>query len=136
LAPKSADNNTPNPMGATAATQIEQLWAQYYTPSISNVTAAALQIKIWEIVDAAVNNGTFKLDSVDGGDSAAVYSALTAMDTFLASNPNAPVAHLEAVTGSGQDYVIPCVPEAGATAAMVGLALAGLGLVRRKYRIA
>ena len=135
LAPKSANDTTPNPMGASTALQIEQLWQQYYSPSISNVNAAALQIEIWQLVDAAVNNGTFSLLSVDGGDSAAVYTALSGMNTFLANNPSAPAADLVAVTGrAGQDYVIPnpSVPEGGATVAMLGGALLGLAVLRRR----
>ena len=134
LAPKSANDTTPNPMGASTALKIEQLWKQYYSPGISNINAAALQIEIWMLVDAAVNNGTFSLISVDGGDSAAVYAALTGMSTFLSNNPNAPAADLIALTGRGQDYVVPntSVPESGATVAMLGAALLGLAVVYRR----
>jgi len=132
-APKSANNSSANPMGASAAKQIEQLWKQYYTAGISNVYAAALQIKIWQIVDNAVSNGSFSLLSVDGGDSAAVYLTLTAMDNFLLNNPNAPTANLVAVTGSGQDYVIPNVPESGVTVLLLGVVFAGLAALRRRF---
>jgi hypothetical protein len=135
LAPKP-----PGPMGATAALQIEQLWQQYYSPAISNINAAALQIKIWQIVDAAVAGGTFQLNSVDAN-SAAVYSQLAAMTNFLSSNPNAAAASLAAVTGAnGQDYVIQDgrptshrVPDEGATFALLAVALAGLVAMRRKF---
>ncbi len=131
LAPKSATNSSPNPMGASAALQIEQLWAQYYNPAISNITAAALQIKIWQIVDLAVTNGTFSLISIDGADSASVYNAITGMDTFLGSNPNAPAADLVALTGPGQDYVVQRVPDGGTTVFLLGLAFLALALVRK-----
>ncbi len=123
-------------MGATAALEISQLWTQYYTSSISNSTAAALQIEIWKIVDAAVTNGTFHLDSIDGGDSATVLSTMSAMDAFLASNPGAAAANLVAVTGPGQDYVILSpAPDSGATAALLGCTFLGLvGLRRRSAR--
>ena len=133
-APKSANNNTPNPMGASTALQIEQLWQQYYTTGISNVNAAALQIKIWELVDLAVDNGTFSLLSIDGGDSAAVYAAITDMGNFLTSNPNAVAANLVAVTGAGQDYVIPSVPDNGETLILLGIALIGVGVARHKFK--
>ncbi len=136
-APKSANNSsTVVPMGATAALEISQLWTQYYTSSISNSTAAALQIEIWKIVDAAVTNGTFHLDSIDGGDSATVLSTMSAMDAFLASNPGAAAANLVAVTGPGQDYVILSpAPDSGATAALLGCTFLGLvGLRRRSAR--
>lgn len=132
-APKSANDNTPNPMGASTALKIEQLWQQYYTPSISNVNAAALQIEIWQLVDLAVSNGTFQLISIDGGDSAAVWAAISDMNNFLNSNPNAPAASLIAATSrGGQDYVFQSVPEGGITAFFLGLSLLGLGLKRKK----
>lgn len=133
-APKSANNTTPNPMGAITALQIQQLWQQYYTPGISNVNAAALQIKIWQLVDLAVDNGTFSLISVDGGSSAAVTAAIDGMTSFLSQNPDAAAANLVAVTGSGQDYVIPSVPDSGATVVLLGVALLGLGLAQTKFR--
>lgn len=134
-APKSANNTTPNPMGAPTALKIQQLWQQYYTPGISNVNAAALQIQIWQLVDLAVDNGTFQLLSVDGGDSAAVMAAISDMSNFLASNPNAPAANLVAVTGAGQDYVIPSVPDNGATVILLGVALLGIGFAQTKFRL-
>ena len=134
-APKSANNTTPNPMGASTALQIEQLWQQYYTPGISNVNAAALQIKIWELVDLAVDNGTFSLIAVDGASSAAVYTAIDGMTAFLSQNPTATAANLVAVTGAGQDYVIPSVPDSGATVILLGVALLGVGLAQAKFRL-
>jgi len=129
----SAAPKPPGPMGAAAATQIEQLWSQFFTPSISNINAAALQLEIWTIVDNAVSGGTFHLDSIDH-DSVAVLAEMATMNTFLANNPNAPTADLIAVTGAGQDYVIPNVPEGGSTIALLGLALAGMVWLRRKIR--
>jgi hypothetical protein len=134
-APKSANNtSTVVPMGATAALEISQLWTHYYSTSISNSTAAALQIEIWKIVDAAVTNGTFHLDSIDGGDSATVLSTMSAMEAFLASNPSAAAANLVAVTGPGQDYVILApAPDSAATAALIGGAFLGLVGMRRRF---
>jgi len=133
-APKSANDTTPNPMGASTALKIEQLWQQYYTPNISKVNAAALQIEIWQLVDLAVSNGTFQLLSIDGGDAAAVYAAIADMNNFLNSNPNAPAANLIAATGRGQDYVFQSVPDSGTTAFLLGFSLLGFGLLQRKVR--
>ena len=121
-------------MGALAALKIEQLWQQYYTSGISNVTAAALQIKIWQLVDQVVNNGTFLLISIDS-DSAGVMSAMTQMDSFLTDHPDAAAANLVAVTGAGQDYVIQKVPDGGATALLLGLVLVGFGIGRPKSKV-
>ncbi|HEY4300855.1 MAG TPA: VPDSG-CTERM sorting domain-containing protein [Candidatus Didemnitutus sp.] len=128
LAPKAALSG----MGTTAATQIEQLWAAYYTPSISNVNAAALQIEIWTIVDNAIYGGTnFKLDLVDNS-ATDVTNAINSMANFLTTNQGAATADLIAVTGPGQDYVIARVPDGGVTLSMLGLGLVGLLAFRRK----
>jgi hypothetical protein len=127
-APKPAVGSTPNPMGVTTATEIEQLWQNYYTPGISNNTAAALQIEIWKLVDAAVTTGTFTLNSAPS----AVLSTLSSMQTWLAANPHAPTANLIAVTGPGQDYVIPLVPDGGSTLVLLGLGFIGLMAFRKK----
>lgn len=133
VGPKDPTGSGMTGMGAGSAQQIEQLWLHYYSPTISNVNAAALQIKIWQIVDGAEPGGTFGLVSVDN-DSAAVYTTLTNMTTFLATNPSAPSAQLRAVSGpNGQDYVVVSTPDSGATAVLLGFALLGLAAVRRKF---
>jgi hypothetical protein len=121
-APKSTTGSTPNPMGATTATEIAQLWKNYYTPTISNDTAAALQIEIWKLVDAAVTTGTFSLNYAPSG----VLSTLSTMQTWLAGNPNAPLANMLALTGPGQDYAVDPVPDGGSTVALLGLGFIGL----------
>jgi len=123
----------PGPMGTTAANKIEQLWAHYYSSGpVSNITAAALQLEIWQLVDFGVSGGTtFHLDSIDH-DSAAVLSLMADMSHFLDTNPDAPKANLIAVTGSGQDYVIQSIPDGGTTVALFGLGLACLVGFRRK----
>jgi hypothetical protein len=130
-APKSATGSTPNPMGATTATEIGQLWKNYLTPSISNDTAAALQIEIWDLVAAAVApNGTFTLNYAPSS----VLSTLSTMQTWLANNPDAPTANMLALTGPGQDYAIDPVPDGGSTVALLGLGLIGLIAFRKKFQ--
>lgn len=123
----------PGPMGLVAATEIKQLWQQYYTGPLDKITAAALQLEIWMLVDMGVSHGTtFHLDSIDH-DSAAVLAKMTAMSNFLLTNPHAAQASLIAVTGRGQDYVIRgTVPDGGATVALLGLGLIGLIACRKK----
>jgi hypothetical protein len=109
-------------MGSAKATEIEQLWGQYYSPNISNENAAGLQIAIWEIVGGS----DFQLKSgIDYGASD--------MLAWVNSHQDAPVVSLIAVTGPGQDYVIPCVPDSGETAALLSMGLAGIGLMRSKF---
>ena len=112
-------------MGTTKALEIEQLWAKYFTPTINNQDAAGLQIAIWEIVGGA----NFQLKSgIDYG--------AGNMLSWLYKNPSAPAANLLAVTGPGQDYVIPCgpgVPDAGQTAGLLGIGMAAVAWMQSRF---
>jgi hypothetical protein len=118
------------PMGAATALKIEQLWAQYYSVGMSGQNAAGLQIAIWDLVGGA----NFQLDSspdYGAGD----------MLAWVNNNPTASAADLIAVTGPGQDYVIPngpniphfSVPDGGTTALLLGMGLISLIIMRSKY---
>lgn len=123
-------------MGSLAATYIEKLWTQLYSPTMNNATAAQLQIAIWDVIAAdpasKLNNVTF---TVNGND----YGGLNAMLAVEGDTTTVP-ANLMAVSGpSGQDYVIPnsgggggSVPDGGTTVMMLGGALCGLACMRRK----
>lgn len=108
-------------MDQPTAIKIEELWANYYAPGMSAENAAGLQIAIWELVGA----GTFSLVNP-----AADYGAGTMLGS-LGTFSGQP-ADLIALTGPGQDYVVP-VPDSGTTVALLGLALCGLGAVRRRF---
>jgi len=117
------------PMGDATAKKIEQLWAKFYSPNISNENAAGLQIAIWELVDAAVSGGIFSLWSYDYGASA--------MIAWVNANSNAAAADLTAlVNGRGQDYIVQKVPDGGTSVALLGLSFVGLLALRRKFRTA
>lgn len=97
--PKVADG-----MGSATALQIEQLWQQYYSNSMSASAAAGLQIAIWDLVSAAIGPQTgdaswFTLNSSND------YGAST-MITWVDAHSAAAAANLYAVSGNGQDYVI------------------------------
>ena len=113
------------PMGTVKATEIEQLWAKYYSASMSPQNAAGLQVAIWEVVGSTTpaDPNYFKVNGSDYGASL--------MLTWVNNNPGAPTANLLAVTGPGQDYVIP-VPDGGTTVMLLGEALCGLFIIRRK----
>jgi hypothetical protein len=121
LGPKNPDG----PMGTVKATEIEQLWAKYYSASMSPQNAAGLQVAIWEVVGSTTpaDPNYFKVNGSDYGASL--------MLTWVNNNPGAPTANLLAVTGPGQDYVIP-VPDGGTTLMLLGEALCGLFIIRRK----
>lgn len=108
-------------MGAATALKIEQLWFEYYSHNMSSQNAAGLQIAIWELVGGS----NFQLDSAPD------YGAGTMLN-WLNNNPTATAANLIAVTGPGQDYVIPTVPDGGQTMLLLGVGLAGLAAMRSK----
>ncbi len=118
-------------MGDAKALQIEQLWQKYYAHDMSNQDAAGLQIAIWEIVGGA----DFHLDSAPD------YGAGD-MLAWVDSNPDAVAGNLIAVTGLGQDYVIPGlpgggqgrdVPDGGQTMLLLGAGLGGLAVMRSRF---
>ena len=128
------------PMNLGTATQIEQLWAHVFSPTMGNSAAAGLQIAIWELVTGqgnTGNTGTFSL--LSGND----YGA-SGLLSWLSSNPNAPTADLVGLTGNGQDYVIPSghssdlvpsVPDSGTTIILLGVTFLGLIIGQRKLRL-
>ena len=115
----SAPVSSVGPMGSTAATDIEKLWAAYYSPSMSSLDAAALQVAIWE--DMANNSGgntggSYTL-SVSGNDPVTGDAS-----TMLDSLPDLTAeANLIALVDDGQGYVV--VPEP----TTAGCFLLGLG---------
>jgi hypothetical protein len=126
----NAPDPSAGPMGATAASNIEKLWAAYYAAAVvdrSGVEAAALQVAIWEQV--ALGDGGYTV-TVSGNNAV---TSLAATMTGNLVNLTAKADLQALVSPSGQNYVVP-VPEpttmvAGAGA--LGLALLGMGRARR-----
>jgi len=109
------------PMGSTAATDIEKLWAAYYSPSMDSQDAAALQVAIWE--DIAVNATTPYTLTVSGNDP--VTTEATAMIANLVNlSAQADLVGLVGPNGpSGEQSYVVAVPEPTAA----GCFLLGLG---------
>lgn len=120
-APKPANNN----MGPTVALYIQRLWGSYYSPGMSAQDAAGLQIAIWELVDP---NG-FNLANGESD-----YGASSFINTVTAPDYSGSVASLVALSGGGQDYVVPSVPDGGMTLCLFGMGLLGLAAARRQFR--
>jgi hypothetical protein len=132
-----APDTPAGPMGAATAINIEKLWAAYYTTAQSSgVTAAALQLAIWETEGGGqlLGNGAPGYTVTSSGPSSV--TSLTA--TMLATLPSlTATADLEAIVSpTGQSYVI-AVPE---TTTMIAGALLllplGISMLRilRRYR--
>jgi len=121
------------PMGAVSAANIERLWEKYYLPTMSATDAAALQLAIWNQTALGVGNYSWSFTAA-----LAVTQMYGTMNTWLAANPSAARANLTALVSlNNQAFVVEgfvdqTVPDGGATAAMLGLSILGLGLVIRR----
>ena len=108
-----------SPMGAGVATDIEKLWAAYYSPTMYNQDAAALQVAIWEDI-AAANVNTYTI-TVSGNDPVTTEAA-TMLDNLGNLSVEADLVGL--VSPDGQSYVV-AVPEP----TTAGCFLLGLGVL-------
>jgi hypothetical protein len=116
-APKNGNGG--GSMGADTANAIRDLWALYYSPSMSATNAAGLQIAIWMLVGGSKFHVTN-----DYGASVLIAS----LSTYTG-----PGANLIGLSGPGQDYVVPLnpVPDGGATVTLLGAALVALTIGAR-----
>src|SRR5438132_1312671 len=87
-------------LSASRATEISDLWAMFYSPNMTTNKAAGLQLAIWEIV----GGNDFTVIGKDYGSG----SMLAALQNY-----SGPGANLIALTGPGQDYVVPTPPGQG-----------------------
>ena len=116
------------PMGPSAASDIEKLWAAYYSSSMndaSGVTAAALQVAIWE--DIGAKAGTYSLTVSDN--SSVTTEAAVMLNSLSSLTATADLVGL--VSQDGQNYVV-AVPE---PATMIAGALLLLPLGASTLRI-
>jgi hypothetical protein len=119
----------PATLNAATALDIEDLWAEFYSPTMTSPQAAGLQIAIWELVSAnAIAN-----DGLPIGDAFSLVSPNdygASADIASLATYHGPAAHLIALTGPGQDYVVDPVPDGGGTLMMLALTLSALVLAR------
>ncbi|MGA2686064.1 MAG: hypothetical protein ABSF51_13535 [Verrucomicrobiota bacterium] len=133
-----APDTPAGPMGAPTAIAIEKLWAKYFTAAQadnSGVTAAALQVAIWEAEGGGqlLGNGSpgYTVTESDGaGVSALVATMLGALPSLTAE------ADLVAIVSpDGQSYVV-AVPEAttviAGTLLLLPLGASTLRILRRQ----
>lgn len=128
-APKS-----PGTMNAHMATAIGDLWAEYYSPTMSSPSAAGLQIAIWELVssNAVANNGLSPSQAFSLAPGQDDYGA--AQDIASLATYSGPSANVIGLTGPGQDYVVDppasAVPDNGGTILMLAAAFGAMVLVK------
>ena len=116
------------PMGAIAADKISRLWAMAYSPTLSPLNAAALQLAIWEVV----GGDYFKWNDPTPYVFDVYEEAQALLNRLPGQTTKADLVALKSVDQRGQDYVVARVPDGGATAALLGLGLLGLSFARCK----
>jgi hypothetical protein len=123
------------PMGAAAATELSQLYAQDLGGVNSNLTAAEFQVAVWDIIYGQQYLSLMDLDvsNINGSDHQyqmtmgnTIAAAAASLLSGLKSSPTASVAALE--NGQDQDQLI-SVPVPLPSTALTGCALfGGLGI--------
>jgi len=118
----------PGQLNAATAKDIEDLWAEYYSPTMSSPSAAGLQIAIWELVSA----NAVAIDGLPADDAFSIngYDYGASVDIASLATYDGPAANLIAVTGPGQDFVFGA-PDGGETFFMLALTVSALVLARR-----
>jgi hypothetical protein len=131
MVPLADAPKAPGTLDSAVAADIGDLWAEYYSPTMSPSSAAGLQIAIWELVssNAVANDGLPAADafSLDGDNDYGAAGDIASLAAYTG-----PEANLIALTGPGQDYVIDPVPtpDGGMTFDLLVLTLGALALVR------
>jgi D-serine deaminase-like pyridoxal phosphate-dependent protein len=110
-------------MGLAAATDIEKLWAAYYSPSMNNQDAAALQVAVWE--DVAAKVGTYSITLSDNDP--VTTEATTMLDSLGSLTVQADLQDL--VSPDGQNYVVPFDVSSVPEPVSAGVLLLGLGVL-------
>jgi hypothetical protein len=133
--PDGPADTSGGPMGVLKAKSLKELWGRSYSQVNSNVTGAAFQLAVWEIVfedlyvdsppSWTVRTGMFKAQDPGSGD---IHSAIVQADIWLGQiNGQGPKADLLALTNSNaQDFLVP----EPATIGILGFG--ALSLIRRK----
>jgi hypothetical protein len=115
------DAKAPGELNTFTATEIGDLWAEFYSPTMSSPAAAGLQIAIWELVssNAVADNGLPRAEAVTFSGNA--YTGIASADIASLAGYSGPTADLEALTGPGQDYVVDIPPQVVLPAAIISL---------------
>lgn len=127
VVPLNQAPKAPGTLNSTQASDLCKLWGEFYSPNMSSITAAGMQIAIWEIVAGS-------RISVIGNDYGAA-NMISGLTAYTGAS-----ADLVGLTGPGQDYVVQRVsvlpvPDHGSTLVLLGLgsvALLAAGVVQRR----
>jgi hypothetical protein len=126
--PLSDGPKSPGTLNGATALDIEKLWAEFYSPTMSSPSAAGLQIAIWELVSSnAVATGELPADEAF---SITSYDYGAGADLASLATYDGPSANLMALSGPGQDYVVDPVPDGGETFIMLIATFAALVIAR------
>jgi len=130
----SAPDPGAGPMGAIKASHLAQLLDTYWNGPLDNITASAIQIATWEVVDEStasynVTSGSFKVS----GNSSVITLANTMLGSITSGAPfNNYVALSNRTTSDKyQDYVVKTPVPTSVILGLLGLTVVGVKL--RKY---
>ena len=123
------------PMGATKASHLAQLLDNYWNGPLDNITASAIQIATWEVVDEntdsfySLTSGNFKVS----GNADVMTLANTMLGSITTGSPfNNYVALSNSTTENKyQDYVVKTPIPPSVIIGLIGMGVAGLKL--RKF---
>jgi hypothetical protein len=139
IVPLSDAPKLPGTLNPATALEIEDLWAEFFSPTMSSSSAAGLQVAIWELVSSnAVATGELPASEAVtfSGNTFGAGADLASLATY-----DGPAANLAGLTGPGQDYIIDMpssnakeipstIPDGGGTFIMLVLTLSTLFLAR------
>jgi hypothetical protein len=133
--PDGPADQSGGPMGVAKANYLREFWALAFPSVTNNVTGAAFQLGVWEIVfeDLPLTNwdvtvGKFKARDDGGNTTLAITQANTWLALVDGTGPKATLYGLQ--SSSAQDYIVSPEP---ATLAFVALGGVGM-LLRRRHR--
>ena len=132
--PSGPADQSGGPMGVAKANYLREFWALAFGSVTNNVTGAAFQLGVWEIVfeDLPLTNwdvtaGKFKANTGVGDPDAAISQANTWLALVDGTGPKAKLYGLQ--NSGAQDFIVSPEP-----ATMALLALGGVGLLARRRR--
>ena len=118
---------------------ISELWARYHGSVVSDVTAAAFQVALWELAYGSTNRSLSSGDFVLTSNGSVFNTAQAWLSSLTGEGPRAEglvvLVDNQRDTYDRQDLITQVSVPEPATIGLLGLGLLGIGLTRRRRRI-